>query len=44
VDISTEGRLLPSAGADGIAVMELAGVVDNKITPVEIAQDLISRR
>lgn len=41
VDISTEGRLLPSAGADGIAVWNIAGVVDTKITPVEIAQEFI---
>lgn len=39
VDINSDGRLLASAGADGIAVWNVAGVVDSEITPVEIAED-----
>lgn len=40
VDISSDGKLLASAGIDGIAVWNIAGVVDPDIAPVQVATNL----
>ena len=43
VDISSDGKLLASAGIDGIATWNIAGVVDKALAPVRIAEKLTFR-
>lgn len=40
VDISSDGKLLASAGVDGIATWNIAGVVDTALAPVKVAEKL----
>lgn len=40
VDMSSDGKLLVSAGADGVAVWNIAEIVDTDVTTVQIADKL----
>ncbi|TWU33266.1 WD40 repeat domain-containing protein [Novipirellula artificiosorum] len=42
VDISSDGKLMASAGVDGIAIWNIAGVVDPDIQPAQLASEFTS--